>query len=283
VGASIFLGLLAALFYGAANFTVRPACQGAGIFRTMLYGQWLAIPFLTIAVLVRGIPHASFSAWGVLIVSDLLLLGGTGLVCHALSRGRFRVAAPIAASYGGVSALLSALAGSSLDAPKWIAIALITIGCVLAARHGKQAGESRDTESGAFPAAGAALLFGVAYWLQGRWVIPRLGTLTPVWSYYVLGGVLMPLAARIYGISLKMPKAGALGWITATTILAVAGYLALTTGLATSFPVIVPVLSAFSSAITVILGQVILKERGTVQGWMGLAAITAGMIVLRAA
>ena len=46
---------------------------------------------------------------------------------------------------------------------------------------------------------------------------------------------------------------------------------------------IVPVLSAFSSAITVLLGQVILKERGTVQGWMGLAAITAGLIVLRAA
>ena len=53
--------------------------------------------------------------------------------------------------------------------------------------------------------------------------------------------------------------------------------------MATSFPVIVPVLSAFSSAITVLLGQVILKERGTVQGWMGLAAITAGLIVLRAA
>jgi drug/metabolite transporter (DMT)-like permease len=280
---SIFLGLLAALFYGAANFTVRPACQGAGIFRTMLYGQWLAIPFLTIAVLVRGIPHASFSAWSVLIASDLLLLGGTGLVCHALSRGRIRVAAPIAASYGGVSALLSALAGVSLDASKWIAIALITIGCVLAAGRGKEARGSRDTESGAFPAAGAALLFGVAYWLQARWVIPRLGTLAPVWSYYVLGGLLMPVAARIYGLPLKMPKAGALGWIAATTIFAVTAYLTLTTGLATSFPVIVPVLSAFSSAITVLLGQVVLKERGTVRSWVGLAAITAGLIVLRAA
>ena len=93
----------------------------------------------------------------------------------------------------------------------------------------------------------------------------------------------MPLAARIFGLSLKMAKAGALGWIAATTIFAVAGYLALTTGLATSFPVIVPVLSAFSSAITVLLAQVILKERGTVQGWVGLAAITAGLIVLRAA
>ena len=282
MSASIFLGLLAALFYGAANFTVRPACQGAGIFRTMLYGQWLALPFLTIAVLVRGIPHASFGAWGVLIVSDLLLLGGTGLVCQALSRGKIRVAAPIAASYGGVSALLSALAGVSLDAPKWIAIALITIGCVLAAGRGK-ARETSDTESGALPAAGAALFFGMAYWLQARWVIPGLGTLAPVWSYYALGAVLMPLAARIYGLSLNMPKAGALRWIAATTIFAVTAYLTLTTGLATSFPVIVPVLSAFSSAITVLLGQVILKESGTVQGWVGLAAITAGLIVLRAA
>jgi uncharacterized membrane protein len=114
-------------------------------------------------------------------------------------------------------------------------------------------------------------------------VIPGLGTLAPVWSYYVLGSVLMPLIARVYGFPLKMPKTSALGWIAATTLFAVAGYLALTTGLATSFPVIVPVLSAFSSAITVLLGQMVLKERGTVQSWVGLAAITAGLIVLRAA
>lgn len=280
MGASISLGLLAALFYGAANFTVRPACRGAGVFRTMLYGQWLAAPFLTIALLIRGVPHAPLGAWGVLIGSDLLLLAGTGLVCHALSQGRIKVAAPIAASYGGVTALLLALAGTALGLPRWTAIALITLGCVLAASGGST--REPDSRSGALPAAGAALLFGVAYWLQGRLVIPTLGTLVPVWSYYVLGSALMPLAAWIYGIKLERPAVPALGWIAATTILATAAYLALTAGLATSFPVIVPVLSAFSSAITVILGQAILKERGTVQSWMGLAAITAGLIVLRA-
>ena len=280
MGIAIFLGLLAALLYGTANFTVRPACQKAGIFRTMLYGQWLAVPFLTFAILIRGLPRGSWAAWGVLIASDLVLLAATGLVCRALSRGRIKVAAPIAASYGGVAALLSALTGEALDPAKWSAIALITLGCVLAAG---QDGETREpgTESGAFPAAGAALLFGLAYWLQGRFVIPRLGTLAPVWSYYVLGALAMPLAARVYGISLKPPSRRAMGWIAATTALAVAGYLALTAGLATSFPVIVPVLSALSSAVTVVLGRVILNERGTIRSWLGVATITAGLIVLR--
>ena len=278
---SIFLGLLAALFYGAANFTVRTACQGAGVFRTMLYGQWLAAPFLTIAILIRSIPHATLGAWAVLIASDLLILAGTGLVCRALSRGRIRVAAPIAASFGGVSAVLSALAGDALGLPRWIAIALITLGCLLAAGRDAQSREP-GAESGALPAAGAALLFGVAYWLQGRFVIPALGTLVPVWSYYLLGTVLMPLAAWIYGIPLRKPSPSTFRWIGATTILAVAGYLALTAGLATSFPVIVPVLSAFSSAITVLLGQVILRERGTIWSWLGLAAVTSGLILLRA-
>lgn len=281
MGISISLGLLAAFFYGMANFTVRPACQGAGIFRTMLYGQWLATPFLTAAILILGVPRAPLSAWGMLVLTDLLLLAATGLVCLALSRGRLKVAAPIAASYGGVSALLAALAGEPLGVPRWAAVALITVGCILAAKQGKEARESGDS-SGALSAAGAAFLFGVAYWLQGRVVVPALGTLTPVWSYYVLGAVLMPLIARINGISLKRPPPLALGWIAATTILATAAYLTLTAGLATSFPVIVPVLSALSSAITVILGQVILKERGTIQSWAGLAAITAGLIVLRA-
>jgi drug/metabolite transporter (DMT)-like permease len=279
---SISFGLLAALFYGAANFTVRPACQGAGIFRTMLYGQWLAAPFLTIMVLMRGFPHAPLQAWVVLVFTDLLLLAGTGLVCRALSRGRIKVAAPIAASYGGVTAVLSALAGTTLGFPRWTAIVLITIGCMLAAGRSTDARKAQGDESGALPAAGAALLFGLAYWLQARLVIPVLGTLTPVWSYYVLGGLLMPLIARIYGVSLKVPERRALGWIAATTILATAAYLTLTAGLATSFPVIVPVLSAFSSAITVILGQAILKEHGTIRSWAGLAAITLGLIVLRA-
>lgn len=281
MGSSISLGLLAALFYGTANFAVRPACQGAGVFRTMLYGQWLAAPLLTIAVLILGVPSAPPSAWGVLIFTDLLLLAATGLVCRALSRGRLKVAAPIAASYGGVSALLAALAGQPLGFPRWTAVALITLGCMLAAGRGEDPRES-STESGALAAAGAALLFGFAYWLQGRLVIPRLGTLAPVWSYYVLGAVLMPLIARLYGVSLKIPPPGALGWIAATTALATGAYLSLTAGLGTSFPVIVPVLSALSSAITVTLGQVILKEQGSIRSWAGLAAITIGLIVLRA-
>lgn len=281
MGISISLGLLAAFFYGTANFAVRPACQGAGVFRTMLYGQWLAAPFLTIAVLIIGVPSAPLSAWGMLIVTDLLLLAATGLVCRALSRGRIKVAAPIAASYGGVSALLAALAGQPLGMPRWAAIALITAGCMLAAGRSEDVRESKG-ESGALPAAGAALLFGLAYWLQGRLVIPRLGTLAPVWSYYVLGALLMPLIARACGISLKIPSPAALCWIGAATLLATGAYLALTAGLATSLPVIVPVLSALSSAITVILGQVFLKEQCTIRSWAGLAAITAGLIVLRA-
>jgi len=282
MGTSIFLGLLAALLYGATNFAVRPACRGAGVFRTMLYGQWLAIPFLSIALALRGVPHAPVSAWSMLVLSDLLLLCATGFVCYALARGRIPVAAPIAASYGGVSALLSALAGVNLGLPRWTAIGVITLGCVLAAGRGTQ--EPRDNgPTGALPAACAALLFGLAYWLQARLVIPSLGTLVPVWSYYLLGGMLMPIAARMCKIPLTRPAPIALGWIAATTCLATAAYLTLSAGLASAFPVIVPVLSALSSAITVVLGQTILKERGTIRSWLGVATITLGLVVLRAA
>jgi len=281
MGASILLGLLAALLYGAANFTVRPACQGAGIFRTMLYGQWLAAPLLTVAFLFHGIPPASLSAWGKLILSDFLLLIATGLVCHALATGRLSVAAPLAASYGGVSALLSALAGERLGVQRWIAVVLITAGSALVAAR-RRSDVQATGASGAFSAAGAAVLFGLAYWLQARLVIPAMGSLAPVWSYYLVGAILMPLLARMRGISIARPSLRALTWIAATTILAVAAYLALSAGLATHFPVIATVLSALSSAVTVMLGQLFLKERGTVQGWAGLAAITAGLIVLRA-
>jgi drug/metabolite transporter (DMT)-like permease len=281
MSASIFLGLLAALLYGAANFTVRPACHGAGIFRTMLYGQWLAVPVLTIALLFYGIPHASLAAWGMLLLSDLLLLIATGLVCHALATGRLAVAAPLAASYGGVSALLSAFTGEQLGIQRWIAVAVITAGSILVAGRERRDSPAGGT-SGALPAAGAAMLFGLAYWLQAHLVIPAMGSLAPVWSYYLLGAILMPLVAWVRGISIARPSLPAATWIVATTALAVTAYLALSAGLATPFPVIATVLSTLSSAVTVVLGQLILKERGTVRGWAGLAAITAGLIVLRA-
>lgn len=281
MGASILLGLLAALLYGAANFTVRPACRGAGIFRTMLYGQWLAAPFLTLALLLHGVPRAPLGTWGMLILSDLLLLIATGLVCRALAMGRLAVAAPLAASYGGVSALLSALAGEQLGVQRWIAVAIITAGAVLVAGREHRDAQATAT-SGALPAAGAAVLFGLAFWLQAHLVIPAMGSLAPVWSYYLLGAILMPLLARMRGISIARPPPRAAAWIASTTVLAVGAYLALSAGLATHFPVVATVLSALSSTVTVVLGQLILKERGTVRGWAGLAAITAGLIVLRA-
>lgn len=281
MSASVLLGSLAALLYGAANVTVRPACRGAGVFRTMLYGQWLAVPFLTIALLFHGIPHAALGTWSALILSDFLLLIATGLVCYALARGRLSVAAPLAASYGGVTALLSAFTGEQLGAQRWVAVALITAGAILVAGRERRDAQAAGT-NGALPAAGAALLFGVAYWLQARLVIPATGSLTPVWSYYLLGAILMPSLGWMRGISIAYPSPPALAWIAATTILAVGAYLALSAGLGTHFPVIATVLSTLSSAITVVLGQLILKERGTIRGWAGLAAITAGLIVLRA-
>lgn len=283
LGASIILGLLAALLYGAANFAVRPACERAGIFRTMLYGQWLAAPFLTLAILAHGVPQAPLRIWCALALSDLLLLAATGLVCRALSRGAHQ-------HRSTNRRILWRRECPSFRprrrSPRSFAVDRRRIdhaGCVLAAGRGEQAPDAQDRESGTVPAAGAALLFGMAYWVQGRQVTPTLGAWAPVWLLYPWWRTaLMPLAARTRGISLEVPSPIAFGWIGATTVLAVAAYLALTAGLATAFPLIASVLSTLSSALTVVLGQAILKERGTTRSWRGLVAITAWLLMLRA-
>jgi drug/metabolite transporter (DMT)-like permease len=279
MGASVLLGLAAAFFYGATNFVLRFACRGSGVFRTMLYGQWLAIPFFTLALFFHGLPRAPFRIWALLALADILLLSATALVCRAFERGRLAIAAPIAASYGGVTALLAGLAGMRLAPAQWGAIFLVMAGSALvAARRGPRG----SRESGALPAAGAALLFGVAYWLEATLVIPWTGTLATVWSYYLLGGLAMPLVAVSTRISIRPPSLSAFAWIAATTLFASAAYLTITAGLATDFPAIVAVLSALSSAVTVLLGQIILKENGTAKSWAGLATITAGLILLKA-
>ena len=278
---SIVFGFLSAVLYGITDFVARFASQNVGVLRTMLYAQWLAAVVLTAAVAFIGLPQAPSEAWLLLLVSDGLILCATAFLYRALAIGRLIVVAPVTAAYGGVTAVLSTLSGEQLSVSGFVALTLLLAGAILVARPvDAVSNEGSAKASGLVPALCAACLYGAGFWLQGRYAIPRVGSLAAVWSYYALGSFLIPLVGAVRGESLAPPRGRDTLWVLAAGVGAVSAYLALAAGQHAGSVAITTMLSSLASAVTVLLGLFFLRERVALPGWAGMTLIIIGLVLL---
>jgi drug/metabolite transporter (DMT)-like permease len=283
MSASVMLGLMSAFCYGTTDFIARFAARRVGVLRTMVYAQWLAAALLTVAVVATRIPSGPLTSWTLLLGSNLVILAATALLYHALKVGRLAVVAPIVACYGGVTVILAAIGGEALDGYQWIGLGVLLIGVLLVARPANPitAPSRQGGRSGLFPAAAAALLYGTAFWIQGRWAIPVFGMLPCVWSYYLLGAVIVPMIGIMAGVSIRPPGGRDLPLVAATSLFAVTAYLSLAAGQSLGSVAVVTMLSSLASAVTVLLGYFLLKELILATGWIGLLAIIGGLVLIQ--
>lgn len=280
---SVALGLMSAFCYGATDFIARFAARRVGVLRTMVYAQWLAAALLTVAMIWTSIPSGSLTSWALLLGSNIVILAATALLYHALKVGHLAVVAPVVASYGGVTVILAAIGGEALDGYRWAGLGVLLIGVLLVARPANPttAPSEQPGGSGLFPAAAAALLYGTAFWIQGRWTIPIFGMLPCVWSYYLLGSAIVPAIGIIGGVSIRPPGGSDLILVAATSLFAVTAYLSLAAGQSLGSVAVVTMLSSLASAVTVLLGYFLIKEKMLATGWTGLLAITGGLVLIQ--
>ena len=189
MSAAILFGLVSALMFGASDILARFAGRSVGVIRSIFYGHTVAAIALSFFVLYYGLPSAPAAAWGAQVAANLLSLAATACLYRALTVGRLSVVSPVAATYGGVSALLSLLSGETFSLLSWAGLTTTFAGGLLAATPRRRIGGHLPSVSGAPLAAAAALLYGVAFWLQGRYSVPQLGALIPTWSYYSMGSL----------------------------------------------------------------------------------------------
>jgi drug/metabolite transporter (DMT)-like permease len=281
VTAAILFGLVSALLYGASDIMARFAGRSIGVVRSMFYGHTAAGLALSVFVLYYGFPQAPTAAWTAQFFANLLSLGGTACLYRALTVGRLSVVSPVAATYGGVSAILSLLSGQGFSALSWIGLAATFAGGLLAATPRRRLEGELPSVSGAQLATGAAVLYGVGFWLQGFYSVPKLGVLVPTWSYYSMGSV----AALAWGLVTRLkwgiPSFSLTRVAIATSLLSCVGSLALAAGQLTGQVAVATLLSALASAVTVLLARGLLKEEVPVHGWIGLILILAGLAALK--
>jgi len=286
---ALLFGLASALAYGTGDYLWQHAGRAVGLWRSSLYGALVGLAALSIWLLgdpaiVRHALAAPLGAWIGCVGSALALAAASILLTQGLIRGTLAVVAPVTASYGGVTAVLSALTGERFTAAATLGLALVITGaCTVAVRpHPPPPASVVSTPHSGFGwAAGAAVAFGAGFWLQGRYAVPALGAVVPVWTLYMTESLVVAALGLHARASLAPPPRPVIAALLGASGLGVAGFVALTLGLATGRLGVVVALSSVTSAITVLLGRVLDDARLAVHQWLAVAAVVAGLMLLR--
>ena len=277
---ALLFGIASALLYGFTDFVARFANKSSGVLSTMLWGQGLLAAVLTIAVVAaHTLPAGAPLDWVLLMASNLAVVTGTGCLYYGLAVGRITVVTPLMACYGAVSAMLAIISGEPMTVGVGAGLSLAVIGAVLSATSGNHSSQTPKI-SGWLPATAAALLYGVGFWLQGKYSIPVFGPLPVLWVYYLTATALVALVCLITRQDVKPGNVKQMALILGTATLAGGGYAALVAGQATGSIAVATALSAASTAITVILAFLFLKTKPGMRGWLGVAGVTFGIALV---
>lgn len=286
---AITFGLLTALLYGVSDFIAKFSSRSVGIWRTLFWGELCSAFLLTLWIVVDGAaPRSAFSmplsVWAVAVASNLTILAATALFYRALTVGSFSVVAPIVATYGAITALLSTFLGEPLGIVAFGGIAVAVLGAGMTsvpARAGK-AEPGLGTGAGAGLASLSALLYGVGFCIQAHFVVPKLGHLIPVWLYYGLGSALLGCTALMLRRDLSPPNLSQLPAVLGTGLAASGAFVALTLAVTGGDVAVPTVLASLASVVTVVLARLLVKEEVALHQWAGIVAVVLGLIMLNA-
>jgi drug/metabolite transporter (DMT)-like permease len=290
----IFLGLAAAIGWGTGDFLVRGATRSVGSFRSLLYMQLFGATFIVIIGLLTG--NAS-SGLGVvtaplmiiILLEALVSLSGTAFLYKSFSVGVLAIVSPIASSYAAVTLILSLLSGERLTEWRTIGILCALIGVILASiEHHSSDNPHPDgltrrawrTPPGVGFAIGAAIAYGIAFWINGFYIIPVVGGFTAVLILRCVSLLLLPVIGLLTRQKMTVPHRRAALILLSVGIIDTLAFLAASLGAATEQVSVVTVMSSLFSAWTVLLAWVFLRERPSRIQWIGIVLIMVGIALV---
>jgi len=287
----ILLGLLAAVGWGTGDFITRSVTRQIGALRTIIYVQLFGLLAVSLLALLMGefaraasIPAAG---WLVGIVGGTVGVFASFTLFNAFERGVLMIVSPIASSYGALTVLLSLLSGETLSATRALGVALSILGVILASIELTPGAERQiatmnryHLPPGVGMAIGAAILFGINFWLLGFYVVPALGPVLPVVVTRAIGVVVMLGMALITRKSAARPARHAALLILAIALLDTLAFAANNLGMETEQVSVVAVLSSMFAAVTVLLAWLFLHERIRWGQWLGLGLILTGILLV---
>ncbi|MGZ3497602.1 MAG: EamA family transporter [Vulcanimicrobiaceae bacterium] len=274
---AVILGLVAAAFYGAADFCGGLATKRTSMFSVTIVSQ--AVGFVLILVLLPFFPgHATAADYGWGAVAGLCGGLGLALLYHALSIGKMGVVSPITAVLAAAQPVVVGLVrGERLSLWQGVGIGVALVAVVLISLSTEEDGRIQFSTEGVREAIACGIVLGGFY------------------TFLAMGGKhagLYPLvAARVGSIGFlillalvfrrgMIPRNGTL------PIVVLAGAIDMTANalyvLATfaGYLSVAAVLTSLYPASTVFLARIVLKERLQLVQKIGVGCALAGVALI---
>jgi drug/metabolite transporter (DMT)-like permease len=278
VGVAVVLALSSAAVYGASDFLGGLASRRATVFGVVALSQLAGlVALLALLPWLGGPVTRADLGWG----AAAGLVGATGLLVffRALSRGVMSVIAPVTAvTAAAVPVLAGLLDGNRIGTVAGVGILLALVAVVLVSAEGglAQLRAARPAVLGAPLVAGAA--FGFFFVLldrtsDGSGLTPLVAARSASFVLVVVVALLGRRSLRVGRSALPLVLASGAGDMTANAFFLLAtqqaGQLAITGVLASLYPVS-----------TVVLAQVVLRERLVGAQVAGLAAAIGAVVLI---
>lgn len=281
---ALLLGLVAALCWSCHDLMARRFAMSLGPFRmafwVMLAGAVLLLPVLFRGSLWAAPPHAIGLALAMGIVYAMAAAG----LFLALTLAPVSIVGPIVGGYPALIVLWGLVNGLQPTTLQWLCIALILVGVIVVARSEHEGEGHSDVLPGKLPlvliASAVSSIGYAATAVIGQKAAVSLGAIeTTLLSRFPAAGVLLLLM-----LWQKQPTApiNRTAWLGIFAMAAFDATAETAINAATYFPdrELGSMAISASSATSVLLAMVVLKEKVTALQWAGVLTIVAGVAAL---
>ena len=277
---SIFLGLLAAIGWGAGDFTGGIASRKTGAYRTVLYGEVIGIFVLFFVIAIFSEPIPDLRSWMFAMLAGTLGTLGLILLYHAMTLGLMSIATPVSALLAAALPVVVGIFREGL--PAWTTF--IGFGFALFAVWMISQGEDGVTDILAHLAdLKLPLIAGIGFGSYFVFMHEATSTGSTIWPMVASrsgGLILITVYMLVTRSSWKVEDASAWPIITLNGILDISGNVFFILAGQMGRLDVAAVLSSLFPGATVILAWIFLKERLSLNQWIGIAAALTAIVLM---
>lgn len=305
----VLLGGIAAICWGVGDYLIAVVTRRVGTTHAMALTQsFTLLAWIGLLLVWPSTPATSANIWALAVASGVCYVLAMWLSYRAFEIGSLAVVSPISSSFVVITTILALLGGERPTPAKLVGAAALFIGVILVSRPPTVA--TNTTRAGIPHAVGAALAFGVMFWMLS-YVTPesQLGHVWPLILIKIIASSTMWLllsaqktqnTAAVASVSTTHPTADIAvedageiapdssgGQITiARATWAAVGFAVLDTlawvayiwGTRSETTAIVTAVASLFSAVAVMMGWAVLRERLAPNQWAGIAVILLGIL-----
>lgn len=277
---SILFGLTAALGWGAGDFTGGLASRKTGAYRAVFYSEVIGIIFLLIIVKISGESLPNQRVWLLAMLAGALGTVGLILLYHSMTLGLMSIATPVSAL---LAASLPVLVGIFKEGIPQL-LTVIGFGFALFAVWMISQGENGVTNilvhlSDLKLPLLAGIGFG-SYFVLMHEATSTGATIWPMVASRSGGTILITAYMLITRASWKVDDTSAWPMITINGILDISGNVFFILAGQSGRMDVAAVLSSLFPGTTVMLAWIFLKERLTLNQWIGIASAMAAIVLM---